>query len=246
MGKLEPKVIYRSERVTLWCGDARDVLPQLGKESIDCVVTDPPYGVNWQSNSRTVQFDKLVNDKPGEGVELLALVADDIWRVTKRTRHIYCFGIPVIHPLLVPKVTLIWDKTRMGSGDLSLPWASEHEVINFHVRQSDKTNAERRGGLVARLRKGSIIRAPRLNANQVKRHPTEKPVALLRQLVESSTQMDELVLDPFAGVGSTLIACLVTGRKSVGVELDPKYCDIAVERIREVERIVEELERSAF
>ena len=231
------KPIYESERVTIWLGDAREVLPLLGKETVDCVATDPPYGVAWQSNTRKDTFDLIGGDTPEEASGLLQAVVGDIVRVTRRTRHLYTFGLPLVHPLLAAKAELVWDKERLGSGDLSSVWSPSHERIYFHVRAQDKTNAERGGRLAARLRRGSVIRLPRLSAMQVKRHPTEKPVELMRQLIESSTSFGEVVLDPFAGVGSTLVAAVLEGRRAIGVELDERYAHIAAERVDAAERI---------
>lgn len=225
-----PFKVYESEAVTIWAGDAREVLPTLGAESVDLVATDPPYGMEWQSNTRKEAFAPIQGDDGGAEA-LLAAVAPELVRVTRRTRHIYTFGLPVVHPLLQAKAELVWDKERLGSGDLTSAWAPSHERIYFHVRAQDKCNAERGGKLAARLRRGSVIRLRRLSAMQVKRHPTEKPVELMRQLVESSSAFGETVLDPFAGVGSTLVAAVLEGRRAIGIELEPHYALIAKDRV---------------
>jgi site-specific DNA-methyltransferase (adenine-specific) len=67
--------------------------------------------------------------------------------------------------------------------------------------------------------------------NGAKRHPTEKPVMLLRQLIEASSLFGETVLDPFMGAGSTLVAAKAEGRKAIGVEVDERYCEIAASRM---------------
>jgi len=77
----------------------------------------------------------------------------------------------------------------------------------------------------------------------VLRHPTEKPVALMRLLIESSSLPGEIVLDPFAGVGSTLVAAVVTGRRAIGIEIDERYAEIAAERLRKAEAIAREIAR---
>lgn len=233
-------LLYESRRVTVWAADARTVLPTLETESVDCVVTDPPYGMEWQSNTRKDTFDRIEGDGEHEASALVASIAADLVRVTRRTRHIYTFGLPVVHPLLQAKAELVWDKERLGSGDLTSVWSPSHERIYFHVRAQDRFNAANGGKLAARLRRGSVIRLPRLNAMQVKRHPTEKPVELMRQLIESSSVFGEVVLDPFAGVGSTLVAAILEGRRAIGVEIDERYAAIAVERVKAAERIAEE------
>jgi site-specific DNA-methyltransferase (adenine-specific) len=117
-------------------------------------------------------------------------------------------------------------------GDLAIPWAGQHEYIQFAVyfpSTADRDND--RGRLTARLRQGTILRVTRLTGNAVTDHPTEKPVALLRQLIESSSCIGETVLDMFAGVGSTLVAARVEGRRAIGIELDERYCEIAARRL---------------
>ncbi|MEU4296359.1 DNA-methyltransferase [Kitasatospora aureofaciens] len=83
---------------------------------------------------------------------------------------------------------------------------------------------------------------PRKNGTQVNRHPTEKPVRLMAELIESSSRRGELILDPFAGSGSTLVAALLAGRHAIGCELDERYVEVAVQRIREAERIADRIE----
>ena len=65
----------------------------------------------------------------------------------------------------------------------------------------------------------------------VKRHPTEKPVSVMRQIVESSSCLDDVVFDPFMGSGSTIIAAMLEGRKAIGIEMDPTYFEVAKSRV---------------
>lgn len=239
-GSAAYEAVYESEFATVICGDARLVLPTLGKESVDCVATDPPYGVAWRSNYRQARFAAIEGDDGGAEA-LLAEVTPALVRAVRRSRHLYVFGVPLPdHPLLAARSDLIWDKGRIGTGDLSSVWAPAHEPIYFHVRAADRAVAARGDGrLSARLRRGSVIAVKRLSATQVKRHPTEKPVALMAQLIESSTSRGELVLDPFAGCGSTGVAAVLTGRRCLLVESDRGYADLAADRIQEAESIMQ-------
>lgn len=79
----------------------------------------------------------------------------------------------------------------------------------------------------------NILRIPNIIGN--KKHPTEKPVELIKILIENSSEEGDIVMDCFCGSGSTGVACLETGRKFYGIEIDKKYYDIAVERIQEIE-----------
>jgi DNA modification methylase len=157
-------------------------------------------------------------------------------RLVGQNRHLYVFGPDdVLAGLKVSKpVPLVWDKCTNGMGDLALPWSVLHEDITFTT--SKHRHAGEAGTLAApaRIRKGSILRFPRPTGRKV-RHPSEKPVALLRELIESSSRQGETVLDPTAGIGSTAVAAILARRRTIIVESKRQYADEAVARIRRAE-----------
>lgn len=219
-------------RLVIYHGRAEDVLPTLPSESVDLMVTDPPYGVDWQSGRRTESFALIAGDHDQTtalGGLALAL------RVVRRHRHLYIFGRFDLSPLpICEPVELIWDKVNKNAGDLSIPWGNQHEYIQFAVVLKSKSQQVRGDGrLAARLRKGSVLRYLRPNADAVTRHPTEKPVGLLRELIESSSCIDETVLDPFMGSGSTGEACKREDRRFIGIEIEEAYCEIAARRLED-------------
>lgn len=220
---------YERDGIRLYLGDCVEVLPELG-ESFDVLVTDPPYGVAFQSNRRQEQWDQIAGDDGTYDVQAaLAVVCKSL----KRYGHAYVFGPDTALPeVLTAKAGLIWDKSVTGMGDLSMPWGPAHEPITFAVHEHSKANRDKgAGGLSARVRKGSVLRFQRPHAAGAKRHPNEKPVALMRALIESSTCIGDTVLDPFAGSGSTLVAAVLEGRTGVGIEVDPNYIAIAASRL---------------
>lgn len=230
-------IAYQSKRVTLHCGDAADVLPTLGTGSVHLLVTDPPYGMAWRSNTRAEPFDSMNGDE-GDSKAGVASVVALAYGCLRQSRHVYIFGpAHLVAGLRISSPTeLVWDKGTMSAGDLSLPWGVRHETITFGVKSN---NVAKGGGLAARLRRGTIIAVNRPTGRGVVRHPTEKPVALLRQLIESSSVIGDVVLDPFAGSGSTLVAAILEGRHAVGIEIDAAYCDLIVRRLRWAERIAD-------
>ena len=232
---------YESARATLYLGDAADVLLDLPRNSVDLIATDPPYGVTWRSGRRDKRFEMLAGD---DGTLDVTAVIGLALQALRTCRHLYVFGPADLSELPVTKtVQLVWDKGQVGPGDLSSPWGPQHENIQFGVYvPSQKNRAGGGGKLSARLRQGSVLRVNRLNSRAVKRHPTEKPVALMRQLVESSSVMGDTVLDPFAGVGSTLVAAVLEGRHGLGIEVDEGFCRIAAERLRAIEAVLDQIE----
>lgn len=210
---------------TLYLGDCRDVLPEIGE--CDLLLTDPPYGVEFKSGKG--DWGAIKNDHAGFDVRPYLELA---LKKLKRGRHVYVFGAPDLAGLLLGQsVELVWDKGMIGMGNLQLPWGPQHERITFAVYELSKANlAKGYGALAARLRKGSVLRSLRPNSARVTKHPTEKPVDILAQMVESSSVMGETVLDPFMGSGSTVVAALREGRRAIGIELDPEYFKVACER----------------
>jgi DNA modification methylase len=228
------KPYYADADVTLYHGDCRDILPHLDAGSVDLLLVDPPYGGEWKGRERTLLagFDVLTGDDGS--LPIVAVLAPAL-RALRRGRHVYCFGARDFATLPIGATSeLIWDKGIVGLGDLSLPWGPQHERILFGVYDHSKSNRDNgMGRLTARLRRGSVLRSQRAHSGAVNRHPTEKPVDILRQMIESSTLLGETVLDPCAGSGSTLVAARLEGRTAIGVEIEERYCEVAADRLRQ-------------
>lgn len=228
--------IYRSDLAEVYNADALDVLPELATESVDLVIADPPYGVEWQSNRRAETFDEILSDAPSDREGIRKVLAETV-RLVGQHRHLYVFGPDdVLAGLLVSeRAELVWDKGRPGMGDLSAPWGPQHERISFAVSKRRHAGKRDAPALPVRMRKGSVLRFSPPTGRNV-RHPSEKPVALLRELVESSSRAGDLVLDPFAGIGSTGVAAILSGRRTILVELHDDYARLAVRRVQDAEK----------
>jgi site-specific DNA-methyltransferase (adenine-specific) len=187
------------------CGDCFELLPQLPAESVDLVLTDPPYGIDYQSNRR-VKREKLPKFDNDIDLSWVEGWVEQVHRVLKNDRHFYCFTrfdtYPVFYSaisrLFKVKNCLIWVKNNHGSGDLDGAYAPQTEMIIFGVKGRRLLNGSRESDVL------DCANVPSAHRH----HSTQKPVELLRVLIEKSTEPGELVLDPFAGVGSTGLACL--------------------------------------
>jgi DNA modification methylase len=235
-----PKLFYRGPLATLYHGDSREILPAL-RDRADLIVTDPPYGMAYESGQRRKdEFGPIAGDDGN--LDVAAILRQALKRL-RNGRHLYVFGPNVLEGLDVADATqLIWDKHLFGAGNLEQPWGPSWEPIWFSAYIPSAANRiDGEGSLSVRMRRGSVIRCSRPNSRAVNRHPTEKPVELLRQLIESSSVLGETVLDPFAGSGSTLVAATIEGRRSIGIELEERYCEVTAERLQRVEAIYSRL-----
>lgn len=238
------ELIYESSRCRLWVGDAAEVLPTYKTESFDLVVTDPPYGVEFESGMRGESLGKIANDGADEDSRtLVAELLLECVRLVGQNRHLYVFGPEVLRELdakVSAPAELIWVKQAgPGMGDLSSPWGPQHEKLHFYTNLHRHAGKRGKETNPVRVRKGSVLEFVKPTGLKV-RHPSEKPVALLKELIESSSRAGEVVLDPFGGVGSTAVAAILAGRRAVTVELEPRYAEIALERIKKAEHLVEE------
>lgn len=212
----------------IYYGDSRDILKDLETESIDAVVTDPPYGMGYDSgwSGASVHLDgtRLC-------LRMYRQLLPEIVRVMKNNSHLYWFtrwdvwpdAYDVIAPFLPVKNALIWDKNHPGMGNLEV-YGYSFEMAVFASKGHRKLN----GG-----RPNSIFRyKPVPVAHRI--HVTEKPVDLLSDWIRRSTNPGDVVLDPFMGSAATGEACLKLGRRFIGVEIDKNIFEVACQRLNDV------------
>jgi site-specific DNA-methyltransferase (adenine-specific) len=198
---------------------------------VDAVITDPPYGIDYQSARRTDREQwkpKIKND-----LEPFVGWAEDIKRITKSVLYIFYrwdkqepFRREMLSAGFEVKSQIIWDKVIHGMGDLKGEYAPQHENILFGTKDVFEFPGNR---------PRTIIRQRRVLPEDLL-HPNEKPVPLICKLIEDSTHKGETVLDFCFGSCSTGVACVQTGRKFIGIEIDPKYFEIACKRIKDAQQ----------
>ena len=217
--------------MTLWHGDCLELMKDIPDERIDLILTDPPYGIKFQSNYRNVKFDKIRNDECVNPDFL-----DECRRILKDTGAIYCFTRWDVYPEWMeqlkrrfkPKNCIVWFKRGGGLGDLKKGYIYNHEFIIYCAMKHHHLNGKRRN---------DVFEFPK-DAPSSYVHPTQKPVALLTEIIERSSKVGGTVLDCFMGSGSTGVACVNTGRRFIGIELDEGYFEIAKERIEEAAKSI--------
>ena len=190
--------------------DCLEYMKTLPDKSFDIIITDPPYGMDFQSNHRQVQHDKIAND-----LEFPLWIFAEFNRIAKKAVYVFCRwdNIASVPP---PKSVLVWVKNNWSMGDLLHEHGRQWEACLFYPQEEHE--------FIKRI--PDVIHATRTGNNL---HPTEKPVELMKTII--SANVGDTILDPFMGSGTTLVACKHLGRNAVGIEISEKYCSIAQERL---------------
>lgn len=219
---------YQDEFVTLYHGDCRDVLPSLPPQSCDLLLSDPPYGMAF-GGFRGVQAN-VSADGARQGIRLVRQALDEARPAMKSDAHflVFCHWeswpdfYDACSPYFAIKNALVWFKDRGGMGDTKMEYARDYEVILFGA-----TGRRKIGG----KRAGAVIEGYPPVRSQDRLHPTEKPADLLSYLIDKHAPSGGVVLDPFMGSGSSVVAARARGRSVVGIEIEERYCEIAASRL---------------
>jgi len=207
--------------------DCLAFMKTLPDKCIDLVLTDPPYGMNYQSSRRTAtkQFEKVEQDT---NIDWFPEFIKECFRILKDDRHIYIFcndyAISEFRNYtekvgFTPKRALVWVKNNHTSGDLQGDYANKTEFIVY---------AQKGRRLLAGGRDTNVLYFDRVSDL---RHPTEKPEDICTYLINKSSEPEEIVFDPFMGSGTTLVSAKNNKRNYIGCEISAEYCEIAEKRL---------------
>lgn len=216
----------------IYNGDCFEGVKSIPDGSIDLVITDPPYGIDLTPQRSTSKFKdtKVIND---DSLEWLDGFVDDMYRICKNVCCVFCGWQKIdifkqaFEKRFLIKNMLVWNKDWFGMGNNYRP---NYELCLLCCKTDVKTRSNN---------KSNILTYRRVAPTKLL-HSCEKPVALIRDLIEELTDVNALIFDPFMGSGTTAIACLETGRYYIGYELDPEYFKIAQNRILDYELNIDE------
>ena len=231
-----------SDLFTLHHGDCLDILRSLPSGSVDAVVTDPPYGIDYAHGSQSaggrsaaqICWAPIVGDTQVGGDWLT-----ETFRVLRDGGAIYLCCRWDVEPKwrvalegagYAVKQRLTWHKRVNGKGDLRGTYQPTCEDVLFASK----------GRHILNRRPSMLLDVGCVPTWEVRHHPHQKPINLPKMLIEASTQEDSTILDPFMGSGTTGVACMRTGRKFIGCEIDKGYYDIAKRRIEEAVPLAKE------
>lgn len=228
----------------LLCGDSTDadaVARLMNGEKADMVFTDPPYGMAYESNAwdskkqdvkKKRTDNQILNDEDTNvGINAINLIPIFL----QNNRHFYiwcrwdCFNDfkNACENISKIKSVIVWDKGGPGLGDLKGSYGdSEWAIFGMIGRRELK---ERQNG---------VWQVNRMKGLQMQ-HPTQKPIEICERAINNSSNNKELILDFFLGSGSTMVAAHQLDRKCYGMELDPKYCQVIVDRMRKLDPGIE-------
>lgn len=214
------------------CGDAtgaEDVAKALNGVSPHLMVTDPPYGVDydpaWRNRAgvaSTTRTGKVSNDDRADWRDAWALFPGDVAYVWHGALHaaavaesLEAFGFSI-------RSQIIWSKDRLVLSRGDYHW--QHEPCWYAVRKTGT------GHWSGDRKQTTVWNIANRDQDAATVHGTQKPVECMRRPIENNSNPGQAVYEPFSGSGTTLIAAEMTGRACHAIELDPRYVDVAVER----------------
>jgi DNA modification methylase len=217
---------HQEDAGVIYCADCLDILPKIPDKSIDLVLTDPPYGICEQGGK--VQMRGLIT-KPDydewdifdlRWIEPISKVLNgniltfhDQKQSTELWKEYQKYNIK-------PKRFFFWDKGDSGIN----PRNNFVNTVESALFGTNKKEYSWNGG-------GSYKNIKRINRQPTPCHPTQKPKELILPLINVLSNLSDLILDPFLGSGTTAVAAKQLGRKFIGIEIEEKYCKIAVQRL---------------
>lgn len=244
------KPYYDEDGITIYCGDCREILPNLEDESIDMIFTDPPYG--HRNNDNDLQSSLRVGVKGARQNNAMPIRNDD----EKSTREVIdCALIEAVRILKRdccccyccaggggPRPSFAWTASRMDDKGLSffqaVVWdkSARGNGLGWRYRRNYEfvMIAHRIGGKLLwandNITTPNIVRDTPVIERQ---HPNEKPIPLVARFLRLHASVGQIVLDPFMGSGTTLRAARDLGLRAIGIEIEERYCEIAVRRLQQ-------------
>lgn len=196
------KPFYEHGGITIYCADCREVLPTL--PTVDLVLTDPPYGINFAA--QPTKWQRRAGQRPESW---------DSMTITEVPSLLSIGRIQIVwggnyYPLPPSRGWLTWYKPDAppSMANVELAWTNQDRNSRLITCTISATNGERVG------------------------HPTQKPLAVMLWCLNQFPNA-KLILDPFMGSGTTLVAAKQLGRRAIGIEIEERYCEIAARRLEQ-------------
>lgn len=233
-------------------GDCLTHIKQLQTNSVDLLLTDPPYNLGKFMRSRATNLAKMRENffgaagwddaSTGEWESLMDKFFKEVYRVIKPGGSAIVFMAIIKVESIVRlaekygfyyKTTGIWHKTNPMPRNMHLHFVNSTEAWVYFTVGTKSGTFNNEGALLHDFIESSVTPG---SEKKHGKHPTQKPVQIIDYFVTTLTNPGELVLDPFMGSGTTGVSAVSNGRRFLGIELSPKYFDISLSRIKDVAR----------
>ena len=234
-------------------GDCLESMKRIPDDSIDCIITDPPYNLGLFMHKRNTNIVKMrENQFAYAGWDNLSY---EDWRVSMRSFLEQCQrvlkkkGTLIIFMAVIRvgdiidlasefgfyyKTTGIWHKTNPMPRNMKIQFINSTECWIYFINNGTSGTFNNNGKVKHDFLESSVCP---LSEKKHGKHPTQKPVSILKELIECVTNKGDMVLDPFMGSGSTCVAAAELSRKYLGIELNEEYFKIAKQRIEDIKQL---------
>lgn len=249
--KLDPdEILLRQKSYGIYNDDCLKVMSKIQDGAVDLLLTDPPYNLGQFMKSRNAGVFRMRDNhfvasgwddlEYVEWVEQMQAFFTESYRVLKTKGSMIVFmslmKLETIISLATEagfyyKTVGIWHKTNPMPRNMNITFVNSTEAWLYFVKEGASGTFNNDGKMMHDHIETSLTP---MSEKKHGKHPTQKPVKLLEELIRTLSNPDELILDPFMGSGSTAVASLNLGRKFLGTELDKKYFDISKKRIEEI------------
>jgi len=232
----------------IW-GNCIEVMKDISDKSIDLIVTDPPYGLNYNRSDLAMNREKIFGgriskmkpnpikygDNEKESYELLENMLHEAKRILKKgaicavtvvgggggPNPLFAKWALLLDKIIGFKQAIVWDKGGLGMG-MQYRRSYEFVLLSQNGNPSHRWN----GGNST----SNLWKIPKIIPSKYD-HPTQKPIALMERIISLHSNKGDIILDPFLGSGTTMLAALNLERNCVGIEIDKKYIDMTKKRL---------------
>lgn len=222
---------------TIVCGDSEVLIKKIPDESIDLIVTDPPYLIQYKTNHRMEKGHKFSSEMLNDNNPLLVkVIIQECYRILKQNSAMYMFcsfdKVDFFKQCIEQtgfkiKNMIVWVKNNWTAGDLENAYGKQYELCFYVNKGLRKINGKR----ITDVWDSSKIKGLKRLTGIEQIHQNQKPLELIKMMIEKSSNENDIVFDPFSGSGTTCLSAKETGRKYIGIELDVDYYNLSIKRL---------------